>query len=109
MTPEKENEIYKTMTACLGSALVTMMGAYMLATHDTVTKAEMPGYISQYSPYTSDQKEIKGQIDSLAVQTTTLQDQVRQLQIDTARISEKLGVPAHPGDPNGDFRHRGEH
>lgn len=97
MTPERESDIYKTISMCLGSALVTLTAAYYAAAHNAVTHDEFPGLILQYSPYTGDQKNIQTQLNSLYEQNGRLQTQVGQLQNDVARISEKVGVPARPG------------
>lgn len=97
MSPDKETDIYKTITLCLSSALLTLMAAYYTAARNAVTHEEMPGLILQYSPYTGDQKDIRTKLDELYQQNGQLHSEVQQLQIDIARISEKVGVTAHPG------------
>lgn len=94
---ERQTEIYKTLTTLLSGMLITLIGAYLVSNHNVVTHEEFSGLVQQYSPYTSDQKGIREKLDTLSEQNVRLQTQVEQLQIDTARISEKLGVPAHPG------------
>ena len=90
-------DIYKTVTVALGSILVTFIGVYFTSNHNAVTKEELPGLIQQYSPYTVDAKSIQSKLDELAIEQAKTTEQLHQLQIDTARISEKLGVPASPG------------
>ena len=98
MTPLKTTpDIYKTLTVALGSIIVTLVGAYFVAAHNAVTKEELPGLIQQYSPYTSDAKDIKAKLDELRDAQIKTAEQLRQVQIDTARIGEKLGVTASPG------------
>jgi hypothetical protein len=100
MTPTEERkpapDIYKTLTITLASIVVTLIGAYFLAARNVVTKEELPGLIQQYSPYTVDSKDIKTKLDELRFEQIRTTEQVRQLQIDTARIGEKLGVPGTP-------------
>jgi hypothetical protein len=91
------NGIYKILTVALGSIVVTLVGAYFLATHDSVKKEDLPGLVQQYSPYTADSKDIKAKLDELRDSQVKTEEQLHQLQIDTARIGEKLGVTASPG------------
>jgi hypothetical protein len=100
MTPvdrRQPADIYKTMTIAFGSIIVSLIGAYFISAHNTVTKDELPGLIQQFSPYTADSKDIKAKLDELRSEQVRTTEQVRQLQIDTARIGEKLGVTASPG------------
>ena len=90
-------DIYKTLSIALGSIVVTLIGAYFIAVHNAVTKDELPGLIQQYSPYTTDAKDIKAKLDELRDAQVKSTEQLRQVQIDTARIGEKLGVTASPG------------
>jgi hypothetical protein len=91
------SDIYKTTTIILGSIVVTIVGAYFMAARDAVKKEDLPGLIQQYSPYTADSKNIQSRLDVLQIEQAKTTEQLRQLQIDTARIGEKLGVTASPG------------
>ena len=100
MTPvdrRQPPEVYKTLTIALSSIVVTLIGAYFIATHNAVTKEELPGLIQQYSPYTTDAKDIKAKLDELRDEQVKTTEQLHQVQIDTARIGDKLGVTASPG------------
>lgn len=97
MTPNSTSDIYKTLSIAFGSIIVTLIGAFFVANRNAVSKEELPGLIQQYSPYTSDSKAIQSKLDELQIQQAQTIEQVRQIQIDTARISEKLGVSASPG------------
>lgn len=100
MTPvDRRNppDIYKTLAVALGSVVVTLIGAYLMSARNAVTKDELPGLIQQYSPYTTDAKDIKAKLDELRDAQVKTTEQLRQVQIDTARIGEKLGVTASPG------------
>lgn len=100
MTPvdrRQPPEIYKTATVVLASVIVTLIGAYFMAARNAVTKDELPGLIQQYSPYTTDAKDIKAKLDELRDAQVKTTEQLHQVQIDTARIGEKLGVTASPG------------
>jgi hypothetical protein len=100
MTPvdrRQPPDVYKTLTVAFGSIIVTLVGAYFVAAHNAVTKDEIPGLIQQYSPYTSDSKDIKTKLDELRDSQVRTTEQLHQLQIDTARIADKLGVQASPG------------
>jgi len=91
------NGMYKTVAVALGSIVVTLVGAYFVATRDVVTKAELPGLMRQSNPYEGDAKDIKAKLDELRDAQIKTAEQLRQVQIDTARIGEKLGVTASPG------------
>jgi len=97
MTDQPRNGIYKTLAVTLGGVIVTLVGAYLVATHNVVTKEDLPGLIQQYSPYTADSKDIKAKLDELRDSQVKTTEQLHQLQIDTARIADKLGVVASPG------------
>jgi hypothetical protein len=100
MSPAKSTpppDIYKTLSIAFGSIIVTLVGAYFMAAHNAVTKDELPGLVQQYSPYTADSKDIKAKLDELRDAQIRTTEQLRQLQIDTARIADKLHITASPG------------
>lgn len=96
MTPDREASVYKTLSIALSSAFLTLCGAYYTSERNVVTHEEFPGLVQQYSTYTGDQKDIQNKLNNLYEQNGHLRGQVEQLQSDIARISEKVGVPAHP-------------
>lgn len=57
-----------------------------------VTRDDMPALIAQYSPYTTDAEAIKVQLTEQAREIGEMQEQIRQLDLGVAQISEKLGV-----------------
>ena len=101
-TTIKDSDIYKTFTIFLSGVLVSIVGAYFASAHDVVTKADLPGLMRQYNPYENDSKDIKAKLEELAEHQAEQGAQLMQLQVDTGRISERVGVPAHP---SGDTKH----
>lgn len=97
MTPAKgSNDVYKTVSMCLASALLTLAGAYFATTKNAVTKDEVPALVQQNNPYTQDAKDIKAKLDDLRDRVIHLDDHQRQMGEDVAAIAAKAGVTAHP-------------
>jgi hypothetical protein len=90
------NGIYKMVAGCLGSALIGVVGAYFVATHNVVTKDELPALIIQNNPYTQDAKDIKSKLDDLKERVIQLDDYQKQIGKDVANIAAKAGVTASP-------------
>jgi hypothetical protein len=83
------------VVGCLSGML---MMAFSLG-HNVVTRDDVPSLIAQYSPYTTDAEAIKVQLTQQAQEIGDMQAQIRQLDLDVARVSEKLGVHAAIADP----------
>lgn len=80
--------VWKFLCGIFFTALLTLIVAYP---RDAVTRADM-------ELYKKDQNAVTEQIrHEMAERDTRLQEQVRQLQVDTGRIAERIGVTAHPG------------
>lgn len=97
MTPAKaSNDVYKTISMCLGSALLTLAGAYFTMSRNAVSRDEMPALVQQNNPYVQDAKDIKAKLDDLRDRVIHLDDHQRQMGEDVAAIAAKAGVTAHP-------------
>lgn len=72
---DRVNGIWKAVALTLAGALMSLCVAWITMTKDAIGRAEVES------------------------QNARLEERVRQLQIDVARISERMGIPAHPGDP----------
>ena len=97
MTPQSSGDgIWKTAALVLSSSLVSMMGAYFLATKNAVSKDELPAIIQQNNPYTKDAADIKSKLDDLKERVIKLDDYQKQIGQDVANIAAKSGVTAHP-------------
>jgi hypothetical protein len=96
MSEQPRNGIYKMVAACLLSAVVALIGAYFVATHNAVTKEELPALMEQHNPYTQDQKDIKSKLDDLKERVIRLDDYQKQIGQDIANVAAKAGVTAHP-------------
>ena len=90
------NGIYKTVSLCLASAFISLTGAYFVASHNVVTKEELPALIQQNNPYTQDAKDIKSKLDDLKERIILLDAYQKQIGQDVANIAAKSGVTAHP-------------
>jgi hypothetical protein len=80
------------VVGCLGGII---MMAFSLG-HNVITRDDMPALIAQHSPHTTVAAAIKVQLSEQAQDITDMQAQIRQLDLDVARVSEKLGVRATP-------------
>jgi hypothetical protein len=79
--------VWKTAALFLAGMVVTLGGAWITSNHDAVTRAEVPALLRTYTD----------EMIAIREQNARLEEKVNQLQVDVARISERLGVPAHPG------------
>lgn len=96
------SDIYKNATMVLATALISMTGAYFLATKNAVSKDELPAIIKLNNPYENDAKDIKNKLDDLRDRVIKLDVQQRQIGVDIAGIAAKAGVTAHPITDSGD-------
>lgn len=98
------SDIYKMMTAALLGALLAGAGFWLSFPRNVVTKDDfdklMPGMIAQYSPYSQDAKNISAQLQALhdeqLRQNASVDQRLAQMAVDIGRVSEKVGVSAHP-------------
>lgn len=81
-----DNGVYKFLTTVLITIVISMGTFYFAVGKDAITKQDMPGLLAT----------MQRQIDDQTAEIAKLRSEVVQLEIDTARISDKLGVPAHP-------------
>lgn len=72
---DRVNGIWKSVALTLAGAICSLCVAWITVTRDAISRTEVE------------------------TQNARLEERVRQLQIDVARISEHMGIPAHPGDP----------
>ena len=86
--PSNGVNVWKFIAGVLGSALLTLIIAYP---RDSVSRGDFEQF----------KHEERAQFDQVqrdqAAKDADLTTQLRQLQIDTGRIAEHLGVAAHPG------------
>jgi hypothetical protein len=94
--PRNNNGIYKVAAISLASIVISLIGAYFVATHNTVTKEELPALIIQNNPYIQDAKDIKSKLDDLKERVIRLDDYQKQIGQDVANVAAKAGVTAHP-------------
>jgi hypothetical protein len=96
------NGIFKTATACLASALLTGVISYFTMGRNNVTKEDLekqlPSLIMQNNPYVQDARNISTQLQALHEEQVRQGSRMDQIATDVARISEKVGVSAHPRD-----------
>jgi hypothetical protein len=81
--------VWKFTTGILATALVTLTFAYP---RDIVSRADFEQFKREEIDHIEQVRREQAEKDA------RLEERVRQLQIDSGRIAEKLGVPAHPGD-----------
>lgn len=93
-------DVWKSLALFLGGVILSGCVSWFLGPKNAVTQQElnsmMPGLISQYSPYTQDQKVLSEQLLTFREVQVKQGAAIEQMQIDLARVSDKLGVPAHP-------------
>jgi hypothetical protein len=82
--------IWKAAALFLAGVVVTLSGAWFSVTRDSVSRTEIPVMMKEYTD----------QLISVREQNARMEEKMIQLQVDVARISERLGVPMHPGQEN---------
>lgn len=109
MTRAKKSppDYWQTTAVFLAGVCLSAITAWFTAPRNVLSKDDldrlMPAMVAQYSPYTQDQKNIAMQLQALKeVQLRQGDEQIRQgaamqqVAVDVGRISEKVGVTAHP-------------
>lgn len=95
-----KDNIWKFVATSLASLIVGFGISWGTSPHNVVTreelKGDMPGYVSQYSPYTEDQKEIAAHLQSIDKTLTIIQARQEQQASDIATIAAKAHVTAEP-------------
>lgn len=80
--------VWKFLTGIFATALLTLIIAYP---RDAVSRADLEEF----------KREVREQSERVRIEQATkdtqITGQLQQLQIDTGRIAEHVGVPAHPG------------
>lgn len=98
-------DVWKSLALFLGGVILSGCVSWFLGPKNAITQQElnsmMPGYISQYSPYTQDSQALKQQLTTVREVQVQQGAAIQQMQIDLARVSDKLGVTAHPGNDGG--------
>lgn len=79
--------VWKYLTVSFGSVLLAIAGWYLTQNRDAVTKQDLKETIAP----------MQLQLDDHTRQLGEVKESIIQLDVDTARISEHLGVSAHPG------------
>lgn len=102
MVPRKPSleGLYQKIALFLAGVVLSGISAWFIGPKNAVTKEDlermMPSMIAQYSPYTGDAKNIGTQLQALHDEQVRQGAQINQMAVDVGRISEKVGVTAHP-------------
>lgn len=98
--PRQNVDYWKTAATFLGGVVLAGASSWFLYPRNAVTKEDLersiPSLISQYSPYTQDQRNIATQLQVLHDEQVRQGAALSQMAVDVGRISEKVGVTAHP-------------
>jgi hypothetical protein len=92
MTPGESNGagVWKSATLFLAGVVLTLSAAWITATHDAISRSEMNEIVRQLN------QRMDEQVRSSSEHTERVEAEMRQIALDVARISERLGVPARP-------------
>jgi hypothetical protein len=91
---------YKTAATLLLGIVLSSGAHWIFGPKNVLTQEDlvklMPAMIAQYSPYTGDAKNLSTQLQALHDEQVRQGAQIGQMSVDVGRISEKIGVTAHP-------------
>lgn len=80
--------------------IVTGCTSWFLYPRNAITKDDLkeivPAMVQSNNPYTLDQRNISTQLLALHDEQVRQGAQIQQMAVDVGRISEKVGVTAHP-------------
>lgn len=100
MVKPTTGDIYKMLMPMLVGALLSGAAFWLSFPRNVITKDDlektMPGLIAQYSQYSQDAKNISTQLQALHDEQLRQGASMSQMAVDVGRISEKVGVSAHP-------------
>lgn len=103
MTPAKYTgleSLYKNAALFLAGVVLSGATSWFLYPRNAITKDELdriiPAMVSANNPYMGDAKNITTQLVALHDEQVRQGAQIQQMAVDVGRISEKIGVTAHP-------------
>jgi uncharacterized protein HemX len=65
MPPTDNSKIWKLATSILASSLATGIGAYLITGFGMVSKADLPAFVEQISPYGRDKQALYDRLSNL--------------------------------------------
>jgi hypothetical protein len=74
----------------LSGVVLTLAAAWITATHDAVPRSEINEIVRGIYQQMNEQNKANGE------RSTRMETDIHQMALDITRISEHLGVPAHP-------------
>jgi hypothetical protein len=86
LTQSESRDVWKGIALFLGGVVLSLVGCIWNMQKDSVTKADLTIALAAQ----------QRQLDDQSIQLSALRTSIIQLEVDTGRISEHLGVPAHP-------------
>lgn len=96
--------VYKTVAVFLAGVVLSGATSWFLYPRNAITKDDlermMPALVMQNNPYSGDAKNISTQLQALHDEQVRQGAQINQIAVDVGRLSEKVGVTAHPAQGN---------
>ena len=96
----KNADVWKYIATSAVSIVLAGMVFFVISPKNVVTedqlRRDMPGYITQYSTYTQDAKDISSRLAAIDKTLTIMQARQEQQASDIAVIASKSHVTAHP-------------
>jgi ABC-type Fe2+-enterobactin transport system substrate-binding protein len=90
----------KIVCAFLSGLIIAGAAGFISYPRDTITMAQlqavMPAMISQYSPYTEDQKDIATRLARQDAHMEHIDTVLEQQSRDISRLAQKMNLPASP-------------
>jgi uncharacterized membrane-anchored protein YhcB (DUF1043 family) len=90
------DSIWKFSTTFLAGVVITLVSAYFANQKDLVTREDLAIQLETQQKRLDDQSRELGELKASVI----------QLDVDTARIAEHLGVPPKPMTPNHNYEER---
>lgn len=100
--PNTGPDLYKTIAVFLAGVVLSGATSWFLYPRNAITKDDlermMPALVMQNNPYSGDAKNISTQLQALHDEQVRQGAQINQIAVDVGRLSEKVGVTAHPAE-----------
>lgn len=103
MTPRavsSDSNLWRSISLFLAGVVLSGFVSYMTMGRNNISKDELdkmiPALVQQNNPYMGDQRNISTQLQALHDEQVRQGAQQQQMAVDIGRISEKMGVAAHP-------------
>lgn len=95
-----DSNVYQSVALFLAGVVISGFVSYMAMGRNNVTKDELdkviPALMKQNDAYLPDKRDISTQLQALHDEQVRQGAQQQQMAVDIGRISEKMGVTAHP-------------